>query len=384
MVEIITYGLNLDHKGSDLYYQEVSAFSDTFLEYAEQLAGKILFEFQTHVEQKMLETIRTPAEYFFEYLTLGMLDRLYSAEAGKLPRPSQKILSWLFQARTKYLVLKPIIDRVRGILSGLLVRLEKASVQAQPNKENLEQLLKWMEATGEFSEETKRLALWASFLESLSTEKQTECLETARSLAEWFTDESKLALGKFTPNVDNFLIEKHPGYKWREDKFFCGRKREEYHLNMVGTEILNRSFREEFLTTDKKIILLPPCMQARQDGSCEAVETPFGDQCAHCTPGCRIHQISLLGDKYGFQVAIIPHELSVFSSGAMKAPTNHRVGIVGVSCPVTNVTGGWETKNLGVPAQGVLLDYCGCHWHWHDKGIPTEVNVKQLMKVISP
>ena len=100
---------------------------------------------------------------------------------------------------------------------------------------------------------------------------------------------------------------------------------------MVGTEILNRSFREQFLAVDEKIVLLPPCMQARQDGSCEAVPTPFGDQCAHCTPTCRIHQISLLGEKHGFRVAIIPHELSVFSSGEVKAPADVKIGIVGVS-----------------------------------------------------
>jgi hypothetical protein len=190
-------------------------------------------------------------------------------------------------------------------------------------------------------------------------------------------------LGKYTPNVDRFLEEKHPEYQWREDRFFCGRKREEYHLNMVGTEILNRAFRADFLETETKIVLLPPCMKARQDGSCQAVPSPFGDQCAHCTPGCRIHQATLLGEKYGFGVTIIPHELSVFSSGKIKAPKKRAIGIVGVSCPLTNVTGGWETKDLGVPAQGVLLDYCGCHWHWHpQEGIPTDINFNQLLKII--
>lgn len=155
-------------------------------------------------------------------------------------------------------------------------------------------------------------------------------------------------------------------------------------MNMVGTEILNQSFREQFLQTEEKIVLLPPCMQARQDGSCEAFETPFGDQCAHCTPGCRVHQISLLGKQQGFKVAIIPHELSVFSSGGIIAPAGQKIGIVGVSCPVTNVTGGWETKKLGIPAQGVLLDYCGCSWHWHENGISTDLNVNQLLETIGP
>jgi hypothetical protein len=102
-----------------------------------------------------------------------------------------------------------------------------------------------------------------------------------------------------------------------------------------------------------------------------------------CTPGCRVHQTTKLGDKYGFSVFIVPHELSVFSNGDIKPNRDKSIGIVGVSCPLTNVSGGWETKDLGVPAQGVLLDYCGCPWHWHDDGIPTDINLNQLLKVLA-
>ena len=37
---------------------------------------------------------------------------------------------------------------------------------------------------------------------------------------------------------------------------------------------------------------------------------------------------------------------------------------------------------LGVPAQGLLLDYCGCIWHWDKKGIPTDINFNQLVRVV--
>lgn len=58
-------------------------------------------------------------------------------------------------------------------------------------------------------------------------------------------------------------------------------------------------------------------------------------------------------------------------------------GIVGVSCPLTNVTGGWETRALGIPAQAVLLDYCGCSWHWRPgEGIMTDINLRQLLRTV--
>jgi hypothetical protein len=95
-----------------------------------------------------------------------------------------------------------------------------------------------------------------------------------------------------------------------------------------------------------------------------------------------VHQLTKLGEKCGFAVLIMPHELSVFSSGAVEPVEAGAVGIVGVSCPLTNPSGGWETQDLGIPAQGVLLDYCGCPWHWHKEGIPTDINFGQLLRVL--
>jgi hypothetical protein len=165
----------------------------------------------------------------------------------------------------------------------------------------------------------------------------------------------------------------------RADATFCGRRRVEYHLNMVGTEILNRAFRVEFLQKSHKIVLIPPCMRLQPEGKCQAQATSFGMQCAHCTPQCHVHQVTKLGEKYGLGVFILPDELSVFSTGTVQSGNRDHLGIVGVSCILTNAAGGWETKRLGVPAQGLPLDYCGCRWHWHKDGIPTDINLNRLM-----
>jgi hypothetical protein len=383
MVETITYSLKSQQHNSDQYYRDIAAFTDMVLTHVRSAAGQTLNDFQQHIIDHHLEILRSEPEYILDFLMLGMLYRLYAADAVQLARPPQKLLAWLFRIRQQHRTLKPLIDFLRGFLSGLLLPDGK-NTQAPPSSNNFVQLLGWMQATGEFPEETKRLSLWDSYLSTLTSNEQTIIIQQAASLAEWFATNSESALGQYTPNVEKFLKEKHPAYQWREDRFFCGRKREEYHLNMMGTEILNRAFRDQFLATKIKIVLLPPCMKAHQDDSCQAKPSPFGDSCAHCTPSCRIHQITLLGEKHGFKVSIIPHELSVFSTGELEAPSQGSIGLVGVSCPVTNVTGGWETKNLGIPAQGVLLDYCGCHWHWHPEGIPTDININQLLRVISP
>jgi hypothetical protein len=59
------------------------------------------------------------------------------------------------------------------------------------------------------------------------------------------------------------------------------------------------------------------------------------------------------------------------------------VGVVGVSCALTNWSGGWDADALGIPAQGVLLDYVGCAYHWDAAGIVTDMNLKKLLEVVS-
>ena len=59
------------------------------------------------------------------------------------------------------------------------------------------------------------------------------------------------------------------------------------------------------------------------------------------------------------------------------------VGVVGVSCPLTITGGGWEMRRMGIPAQGLLLDHCGCSWHWDlGRGIVTEINFRELKRIL--
>jgi hypothetical protein len=107
--------------------------------------------------------------------------------------------------------------------------------------------------------------------------------------------------------------------------------------------------------------------------------TPLGERCAACTPTCRIHQVTKLGEKHGFSVFMIPEELRVFGGGNGAGAT---MGVVGVSCILTNWTGGWDAERIGLPAQGVLLDYVGCKFHWDDDGFPTDINLHKLMEIV--
>ncbi len=384
-MEIITYSLRNGRKQSDRYYQDVATFTDRVLAEAESQLAKLATKFQAHVQQTGHEAPRSCPEYIFELLTLGVLWRVYISKALGLSKMLQWPLARLSRLRERGGTIKPLADMLRGILSRPLLSISKRHADGEeqsPSLIHLKKLLDWLEASGDFKQESRRLRAWQAFFAKHPRKEAAKSLLSVISFADWFEKRSVAALGCYTPEVEHFLTATHPGYRWREDFIFCGRQRVEYHLNMVGTEILNRSFQEAFFATTKKAVLAPPCMRAKPDGQCQAQSTSLGALCAGCTPGCRIHQLSKLGEKRGFAVLILPEDLSVFPDGRAAVAEGTAMGVVGISCVLTNAPGGWETKALGVPAQGVLLDYCGCSWHWHKEGIPTDINLHQLLKVL--
>jgi len=198
----------------------------------------------------------------------------------------------------------------------------------------------------------------------------------------WFRNSSKEVLGKYTKNLDNFLYNEHPKYKYREDVIFCGKEEVEYHLNMVGSEIINWGFQASYEKTEKKVLLVPACMQAHNGVECKAAHNELDIKCTLCNSNCRISQLTKLGRKNNFDVFIVPHS-SNFTKWLKKWENSKRTGLVAVACLLNLVPGGYEMRELNIPAQCVLLDFCGCQKHWDKEGIETEINEEQLLKLIS-
>jgi len=381
-METITYSLLDGQKGSDQYYRDVAAFTDEVLAEAGNRISPLLEAFQASGQQTHQNTNGLQAGLLFEVLTLGTLWRVYDGQVPDIKGIQKHLLSWLTALRQKGAFLKAAADSLRGILTVLFLapRHDHPGREESPTLADLDRLLSWLQATNDYDEAVQRMHPWRVFLGSQSPEKTAGYLEEIIALAAWFEQRSETVLGPYTPNVEKFLKEKHPSYRWREDFTFCGRQRVEYHLNMVGTELLNRLFRDAFLSTPRKIVIVPPCMRIQPEKKCKARATSLGTLCAACTPACRVNQLTRLGEKHGFQVLIMPDELSVFSGGPDQA--GNGIGVVGVSCTLTNAPGGWKTEHLGIPAQGVLLDYCGCSYHWHKEGIPTDINFTRLLEVV--
>jgi uncharacterized protein len=372
MIRTITYSLHQGARDSGDYYRTIAAFADEWCATHLQRVADITVEFQAFLEDSG-QAGRSEIEIAFEMLVLGVLLREHGQEAAHRPAWNLKLMEKLVSRQAGSTRLEPVIKRCRGLLGGI----SKSNRLPEKGAGGLQQLNAWLRANGEQSR-AQRLEQWEAFLTSLGESRARQILLRCQALASDFAERSLLDLGKYTEGVSTFLSKEAPAYRFRYDAAFVSRSRLEYHLGMLGTEVLNRAYRQRFLSASRKVVIVPPCMRAKPDGECQALETAFGALCQACTPSCRVHQVSRLGEKYGFEVFIIPDELHVFGSGT--GPDD--LGLVGVSCVLTNWSGGWEADALSVPAQGLLLDYVGCSYHWDKQGIPTDTNLHALQALL--
>ena len=383
MEKTITYNLKQTGKNSDKYYNEIKAFADKFLLHAEENIGLIADEFILYISKDKTEKSRCREEYLFDILMTAIFWNNYSLNAIHLNKKAKILLLNLANIRNRVGAFKPGVDYVRGILMTIL--LKKYSPKgAKPvvTEDNIQGFLDWLQASNEFKHELRRITKFTNFLSNKSRSEVEKIFNAILELADWFDAESLSVLGKYTENVESFIEANREYYYWREDSIFCSRRRNEYHLNMLGAEIMNRAFKAGFSKTKYKTVLVPACMRAKTDEDCKMIKNGLDQICTGCDKKCNINKVTALGKKEGFDVFIVPHSSS-FSAWLKKWAGQEDVGIVAVACPLNLVAGGLEIVSLGIKAQCVLLDYCGCKNHWDRAGLPTNLNTNTLRSITS-
>ncbi|MBM4422200.1 MAG: DUF116 domain-containing protein [Chloroflexi bacterium] len=372
MTRIITYSLRLDGRNSDEYYRAIAAFADGWFACAVRDAEPTVAGFRNHRLARG-DADRSDAEYTLELLTLGVLLREHGGDAVRMRGWLARLATALIRLQDRWPRWEDSIKRVRGWVGRWMARRTAQALDG----DDVDRMIAWLRANDRTGQ-AARLSQWQSYFSEIGESRARAIVAECVALAADFAEASQQTLGRYTEGVPQFLTESAPRFVGRYDAEFVSRTRLEYHLGMLGTEILSRAYRQRFLSTQHKIVIVPPCMRAQPEEKCKAIETPLGAKCQACTPTCRVHQITKLGEKRGFEVFMIPDELRVFGKGVGAGS----LGVVGVACALTNWSGGWEADSMGVPAQGVLLDYVGCKYHWDDDGIPTDANLRKLEEVV--
>lgn len=378
--QVITYSLRGYETNSNQYYQIIKSFSDEVFLHGCQILDFCLGEQNEGAKRESVRELQDE-ESIFTLLLFGVLWMVYGVAVEKSRRAKTgsrnsrcrqpPTASLIFSRRPARTICQP----PSGFGSGV-------GPMQTPGEDNLKLWLGWLDKTGELSPEVERLSELCAQLMRLPSPQRDSFFSAILQFAAWFETRSLEVLGGFTQRVEPFLNEAVARYRWREDAFFCSRRRVEYHLYMVGTELLNRAYRQAFLATSGTVILLPPCMRLPPTHQCQAEREHMERRCVGCTPGCRIHHVSCLGRKRSCTPLILEGDLSRFTHHMVRDFREAKLGVIGISCALTNAPGGLAASSVGIPAQGVLLDYCGCSWHWHEKGIPTDVNFKELIAIL--
>ncbi|WP_434796716.1 DUF116 domain-containing protein [Terrisporobacter vanillatitrophus] len=373
----ITYSLCKENYNSNLFYEKLSSFTLDIEKNISYTCEKYVKDFINFLEKNHMENIRTNSEYYLEILMIGVLWKNYINRAVNLQRIPKQILIILSYLR-KYDIIKNSVDKKRGMMETYFLNIED-NKQIEPNINNFSKLIGYLNAIGDFKEEVKRLESWEKYFIIRGEDEAKKIILSSLEIEDIFEHKAKIELGVYTENVDKFLILAEEKYKYREDYITCRKKEVEYHLNMVGAEIMNKSYRKLFIKSKEKRLLLPSCMRAHNENYCKAKKTKNGYICAHCTKSCNINRYDKLGKDYNFKVYIIPHESDI----TIKTKFQYGdIGIVGVACVLNLISGGLKAKRLGFVPQCVFLDYCGCRYHWNDGGIMTDINEDKLLNTL--
>ena len=247
-MEAVTYSLRLDQSNSEVYYSVVREFTDEVIQHTSKTLDPIAVDFMKYVKEYGLEDLRKKEEYILELISFGVLWNTYSATALTVRHAPFVLMTKMGEWRKKHQRIKPYIDYWRGILITLFLLPQKLNPNSDKLKmlEQIDHLCKWFDATGEFKEQALRFVRWRAFLGTKQFTELQKIFSTIEEFTRWFENRSNKTLGIYTQNVNPFLELSRKSYKWREDRISSTRTRIEYHLNMVGAEIMNRAFKRRF------------------------------------------------------------------------------------------------------------------------------------------
>ena len=329
---IFPYELNDD------YYSRVGDFGDEFFKYCQK------FNFENDEES-------------LEALCIGVYWYLYGTTALDLNSNIHKALSNLAEYRRAFPEDKPFIDELRGKLLTKFLFKPYTKNNEKLTRENLAMLINFLEATGDYMDQIPH---FKDFTHDLN-----DCL----SLTRWFCKNSRKYLGEYTSTLEKYLENNGTSHLMEEDVIFYHGHELEYHLNMLGAEIMNRIYKADYDKRPRKAILLPSCMNSNNK-KCRAKEERLGHVCTFCNPKCNVYRITKEFSDH--EVYIISHESTAFKGA--RSEDKDELGIVGVTCVLNLISGGWKSKNLSIPPQCVLLEHVACKNHWLDEDIYGKIN----------
>jgi hypothetical protein len=156
--------------------------------------------------------------------------------------------------------------------------------------------------------------------------------------------------------------------------------REQYHLYMLEIELTNRIFSVKFTNTDKKIALMPYCLQDFTV-DCKSFKNGFDYQCKHCSVGCYQNHSSNILKTHDIE----PY---IWMEGNMKQLAKYTLkekrsfGVLGIACIPELVSGMRNCRKNNIPVVGIPLNANRCV-RWFGEFFPNSVDLTELEKLVT-
>lgn len=183
-------------------------------------------------------------------------------------------------------------------------------------------------------------------------------------------------LEKYTRNAEDHLR------KIPLSKFFDRRlatTREQYHLYMLEIELTNRRYYSEFKNADKKIALMPYCLQDFSV-SCKSEKIGFDYKCKHCSPGCYQNHASKILQTNNI-------EPFIWTEGDMKKLARYTLsekktfGVLGIACIPELTWGMRNCRKNNIPVVGIPLNANRCA-RWFGEFFPNSIDLEELERIV--
>ncbi|HMA96693.1 MAG TPA: DUF116 domain-containing protein [Polyangiaceae bacterium] len=371
-----TYSLRAASPDNEPYLGAVRRLAD-WVEASGEVLRPVIEAYAEFVELNGREQRRSNSEYLLEGLVLGVMWRARGREALEPSESLRGLVTELVRERRSGAPLRR--DESRAALANLGNRSRRGRID--PTLQEIHALLNWMLATGEYDDEVARLEGWTAFLSTTQSATNREILRLVVAFAVRFEAIAERYLGGFTEGVNRFFDQELVARGPREDTLQCSRRRVEYHLNMVGAEMLNRAWRRGFLACRRHVVVMPGCVTLREETECRAVRAEVERKCTHCTLGCSVSAATRMSERAGADAVFVMHGSNFSRFLDAQALKDEHVGVIGIACAAGLLGAGWRARSKGLMAQCVLLNASGC-LHWQSVLTPTTFDVAELSRIL--
>jgi hypothetical protein len=156
--------------------------------------------------------------------------------------------------------------------------------------------------------------------------------------------------------------------------------REQYHLYMLEIELTNRLFASDFIKADRKIALMPYCLQDFSV-NCKSEKKGFDYQCKHCSANCFQNYASKILKDHNI-------EPFIWTGGKMKQLARYTLkekrtfGVLGIACIPELTWGMRNCRKHNIPVVGLPLNANRCI-RWFGEFLPNSVDLAEIERLVS-